>query len=301
MISSAPDATNAAGAPATAHPRVRSDEEITCGEALRRARQRRGLTLQQIAQSTKIPLRHLEALERDELAALPAGMYRRAQVRAYADAVGLDRTLVVARLDRALDDAARRSASSVRGTVSTPALARGRTRVWIAGAAAVAIAAIALAMWMRTPPSERHAAAAAPLSPAAAAGAALAPDAPNDAVVASSGGRVDSVSAPARLTAEPPAAPPVSNAQPRAAPAAEITTSGSAAEPQLTVVTEPPGARVTVNGLGWGVTPATIRYVAPGAKRVRVTMEGYRAEERLVQVGSGRTATTLRIAMHKPD
>lgn len=66
-------------------------------------------------------------------------------------------------------------------------------------------------------------------------------------------------------------------------------------EPQLTVITEPAGARVTVDGIGWGNTPVTIRHLAPGTKRVRVTRDGYRAEERLIQVEAGGRSTTLRI------
>ena len=76
---------------------------VSCGELLRRARERRGLALQQIAQETKIPLRHLWALERDDFDALPGGLYRRAEVRAYAAAVGLDPAVALACLDRALE------------------------------------------------------------------------------------------------------------------------------------------------------------------------------------------------------
>jgi len=61
------------------------------------------------------------------------------------------------------------------------------------------------------------------------------------------------------------------------------------------------GARVTVNGIGWGITPVTIRYLEPGAKRVRVTREGYRAEERFIQLEAGRATTTLRIPMRNED
>ena len=36
------------------------------------------------------------------------------------------------------------------------------------------------------------------------------------------------------------------------------------------MVTDPPGARVIVDGIGRGTTPVTIRYLAAGEKRVRV-------------------------------
>ena len=68
------------------------------GDFLRTARERRGLTLQQIANETKIPLHLLESLEHGDLGAAPAGMYQRAEIRAYAKAVGLDQTLALSEL-----------------------------------------------------------------------------------------------------------------------------------------------------------------------------------------------------------
>lgn len=60
------------------------------GARLRQTREARGVTLRQIADETKISLRALEALEQGRVAALPGGIFRRALVRAYARAVGLD-------------------------------------------------------------------------------------------------------------------------------------------------------------------------------------------------------------------
>ena len=78
-----------------------SEQHIGVGELLRSARARRGLALQQVSNETKIPLRYLEALEQDRLEALPGGFYRRAHVRAYAQAVQLDPRLL-AQLERDL-------------------------------------------------------------------------------------------------------------------------------------------------------------------------------------------------------
>src|SRR5262245_1398092 len=75
------------------------------GDFLRDARERRGLTLQQISSETKIPWRHLDALEHGRLNAVPGGTYRRGEIRAYAEVVGLDKKLALARLDRALEAA----------------------------------------------------------------------------------------------------------------------------------------------------------------------------------------------------
>lgn len=59
------------------------------GGTLREARERRGISIRQIAASTKIPPATLEALERNNVARLPGGIFTRAIVRAYAAEIGL--------------------------------------------------------------------------------------------------------------------------------------------------------------------------------------------------------------------
>jgi len=60
------------------------------GAKLREARERRGLTLRVIADRTRISVRVLEALEKNDISRLPGGIFSRGFVRAYADEVGLD-------------------------------------------------------------------------------------------------------------------------------------------------------------------------------------------------------------------
>jgi cytoskeletal protein RodZ len=60
------------------------------GDKLREARERRGLSLRQIANATKISMITLEALERNDIARLPGGIFSRGVVRSYALEVGLD-------------------------------------------------------------------------------------------------------------------------------------------------------------------------------------------------------------------
>jgi transcriptional regulator with XRE-family HTH domain len=60
------------------------------GSWLRDTRQHAGLSLRQIADSTKLSVRILDALERNRIDQLPGGIYRRAIVRSYAGEVGLD-------------------------------------------------------------------------------------------------------------------------------------------------------------------------------------------------------------------
>ena len=60
------------------------------GSKLREARDRRGISLRQIANATKISVSVLEALERNDISRLPGGIFSRGFVRSYALEVGLD-------------------------------------------------------------------------------------------------------------------------------------------------------------------------------------------------------------------
>jgi cytoskeletal protein RodZ len=57
---------------------------------LRDARERRGISLREIANATKISVGALQALERNDISRLPGGIFSRAFVRSYAIEVGLD-------------------------------------------------------------------------------------------------------------------------------------------------------------------------------------------------------------------
>jgi cytoskeleton protein RodZ len=60
------------------------------GDTLRRERQRRNLDLPEIAGKLKISSRFLEAMEHDDFAKLPGGVFTKSFVRQYADFLGLD-------------------------------------------------------------------------------------------------------------------------------------------------------------------------------------------------------------------
>jgi cytoskeletal protein RodZ len=62
---------------------------------LRAARERRGLSLRQVSNTTKIAMITLEALERNDIARLPGGIFNRGFVRSYALEVGLDPEIVL--------------------------------------------------------------------------------------------------------------------------------------------------------------------------------------------------------------
>lgn len=59
------------------------------GEEFKRERELRQISLREVSEATKISLRHLEALERNEFEQLPGGVFNRGFVRAYADFIGV--------------------------------------------------------------------------------------------------------------------------------------------------------------------------------------------------------------------
>ena len=76
------------------------DDTTTLGAYLRAERERRDLALRTISESTKVSLPLLEGLESDDISRWPGGIFRRAFVRSYAEAVGLDPDDVFQRFER---------------------------------------------------------------------------------------------------------------------------------------------------------------------------------------------------------
>ena len=62
----------------------------TFGEALRKERESRSITLETVVSTTKISTRHLQALESDRFDQLPGGVFNKSMVRNYARTLGLE-------------------------------------------------------------------------------------------------------------------------------------------------------------------------------------------------------------------
>jgi cytoskeletal protein RodZ len=278
---------------------MQMDDGAGLGELLKAARERRGLTLEQVARETKIPRRHLEALERDNLAALPGPFYQRAEIRTYARAIGLDPDLALARLERG-----QASPIAANGS-SKPQTTHKATRVshlTPLAPIALGLALTAVVLWRVMPrhfalegetgagravdstqPIGSHEAVATPVS--------IAIERTEVAQGSQAPAETDTVRP---VVVEPVEARPTVGVNSDVAMAMkqghERPTPAQATE--LVVATEPAGARVTVDGIGWGVTPVTIRHLPPGNKRIRVSKEGYSTIERVVSVAEGHRSTT---------
>src|SRR5438552_17381688 len=70
------------------------------GTSFKRAREAKGISLDQIASETRISTRFLLAIEREEFHLLPGGIFNRGFVRAYAEKIGLDPNQAVANYER---------------------------------------------------------------------------------------------------------------------------------------------------------------------------------------------------------
>lgn len=109
------------------------------GERLRRAREQRGLSLAEVAAQTRVPLRHLQALESGDYGLLPSPTYAMGFSKAYARAVDADEVEIAQDVRRDLDRLGPRQPEYVPYVTADPA------RVPSRGVAAIGVG-IALAV-----------------------------------------------------------------------------------------------------------------------------------------------------------
>jgi cytoskeletal protein RodZ len=110
------------------------DQAGDIGDRLKRARIACGLSLSDIGGRTKISPPSLTAMERNDFARLPGGVFRRAYVRAFAEEVGLDAEALVREY---------RARYEPDDLPVTPAPPRREGSAWVRGWPAVAAVAVA--------------------------------------------------------------------------------------------------------------------------------------------------------------
>jgi cytoskeleton protein RodZ len=69
---------------------IGADSGLRVGRDLRQERERRGLTLEQVAKATRFSVRHLQSLEADLFDELPGGVLRKGLIRSYCQHLGVD-------------------------------------------------------------------------------------------------------------------------------------------------------------------------------------------------------------------
>ncbi len=120
---------------------------LTAGERLRAAREGLGLSIEDVATSTRIPTRHLASLESGDFSKLPAPTYSVGFAKSYAGAVGLNRNEIGDQLREELGGSTRVHASQAEQFEPLdPARAMPK---WLIFAAIGAILVVALlASWL---------------------------------------------------------------------------------------------------------------------------------------------------------
>jgi cytoskeletal protein RodZ len=258
---------------------------MSVGSYLRSARQRRRLSLDEIARATKIKPELLQDLETDDVSRWPKQrIYRHGHLRSYALAVGLDPATVLAMFDAQFGD-------------PHPAPFHGRPRK-PAGAPlsfgsvgdVVLLASVTILIGAVVRVSYHSDAA----------------SVPQPVTIRAGNGNIDEPR-PAAESAFPPATESTmqgsagvlttqnSDVQAEMSTAAEVEDAD--VEGELFITSRPSRAHVTVNGIGRGTTPLRVRYLPPGAYTVRLIRDGYRIRETRVTLSAEQPSRVVRVVL----
>jgi transcriptional regulator with XRE-family HTH domain len=174
----------------TEHDEVEEERFVPIGERLRLAREAKAMSLEDVANRTRIPIRHLIHIEQEDWEALPAVTYAIGFARNYANVVGLDGAEIAGELRDAIGGPRRRAPAAEYYEPADPARVPPRSLA-IAAVIIAILLVVAYLIWRKTlddggasiPVTE---APAAPPAPAAA----PTPAAPAQAVVLTATGDV---------------------------------------------------------------------------------------------------------------
>jgi cytoskeleton protein RodZ len=104
-----------------------TDPRTGVGSALQRAREVRGLSLDEAARDTRLRVDQLDALEREDFDVLPGDVYVRASLRTYASYLGLDADKIAGAYARTADEVEQTAPPAKLGAVER-AIAASRIR-----------------------------------------------------------------------------------------------------------------------------------------------------------------------------
>lgn len=117
------------------------------GARLGAARHALGMTLPDIASKTRIPLRHLQAIEADDFASLPGRTYAIGFGRAYARAVDLPEEAVAQDIREALGDPAINTREVTQVDLDEPSKVPSARIAWLAAAVGAIILIAGFSIW----------------------------------------------------------------------------------------------------------------------------------------------------------
>ena len=117
------------------------------GEKLRLARETRGIALRDISDQTRISMRYLEAIEADDYARLPGGIFNRSFIRAYAKFIGYDEKEAIDEYAREQESIVDAATTPYKSLVYTNGGGNGRSPLLTLLLAIIILAVLSLCVW----------------------------------------------------------------------------------------------------------------------------------------------------------
>lgn len=244
------------------------------GEALRRERVRQNLSLEEVARETRISLRFLQAIEADDFAKLPGGVFARSFVRQYGRLVGLDEEELAAEVQRRLQPEPAPAEERPRPHVEAPPIDVPKVADWESASSrsgsslpalglvvvVMLVCSLVYAWWQRS----RH--------------AATATEQPSEI---------------AQVSAPPPAPAPAAEPAPAPPPETAVSAERSPVE-EVPVSTAPVQVRLTAQEPTWISARSDGKFIYSGTLQPNESKGLEAAEEvRLVVGNAGGIAVTL--------
>jgi cytoskeleton protein RodZ len=243
------------------------------GSRLRAAREAKGLTINDLADQTRVRVAALEAIEAGDFARLPEPIYVQSYLRAFAQAVGVPVEPVLEAFRRGAPSVPAPSAVAVavsRRTIETKpsgGLSRGGI---VLGLAALALVAGYLFVSLRSRAVTNPTTVETPSTPAGV----------SDPPGTTSGTETPAPTSTTGTLSDPGATTDLNVTDPS-------TVEGNV---NLSVTSNPPGASVLLDGISIGVTPLVNAPVTAGSSReLRVELPGYKATVKTVDLSSNRS------------
>jgi cytoskeleton protein RodZ len=260
---------------------VEAFDRNNIGSRLRAAREAKGLTLNQLADQTRVRVSALEAIEAGDFERLPEPIYVQSYLRAFAQAVGLPVEPVLEAFRRAAPSIPAPSAVAAavaRRTIET----RPSSSVSVGGIIAVLAVLTAIGGYLfisfrsqaiSTPPTVQ---------------------APSTATISDPPGTTASndpnTTAPGNGTSSDPSASDPSASDPGTGDPGTGESNAVVGNVNLSVTSTPAGASVLLDGIRVGVTPLVNAPVTAGSSReLRVELPGYKATVKTVDLSSNRS------------
>jgi len=207
---------------------------LSAGDMLRQAREAHGLHVEVVAAALKVPPQRIEALENDDIEALPDPVFARALAASVARALRIDPVPVLAKLPGAQKAVLAEADRSLSGSIRSHGPGRGsgmagwRPSRLLMGGVAVLLLAAAAVFWLPQSAFDTLGSWAAGLTGQPAGGSAVTGEPAAPAASSGTPGTVVEPVSPAAAASSPPAAAPVPAAQPDAP---QETPAAAAADP----------------------------------------------------------------------